>query len=382
MNRYIGSIRKPVRRLRAEQYLLMTLLSFAGSVTLTRLLLEITGYPQLGGGGLHIAHLLWGGLLLFIASLLPLIYSNRWVYNLGAVLAGIGVGLFIDEVGKFITQNNNYFYPPAAPIIYAFFLITILIYLRVRKLPTNNPRTELYLALESLEEVLDHDLDADERIEIVKRLQYVAQQEEQIDFSRLAKELLHFLTSKRIYIAPEFPSFGEKIYLKIREFEKRNINSNRARIILLCGVGTLGLISLYRLVLFVLVVILPTYRENTLSLLINRGLLANSGEFSWYLLRLAFEGLVGVLMCTAAIFLGIRKEKRGVNLSFYGLLLSISTIDLFIFYFDQFSSIIMAVIQFLVLLGLIHYRRAYLNSGNESNEPSSSETNNPGESKW
>lgn len=209
MNRYIGSIRKPVRRLRAEQYLLMTLLSFAGSVTLTRLFLEITGYPQLGGGGLHIAHLLWGGLLLFIASLLPLIYSNRWVYNLGAVLAGIGVGLFIDEVGKFITQNNNYFYPPAAPIIYAFFLITILIYLRVRKLPTNNPRTELYLALESLEEVLDHDLDADERIEIVKRLQYVAQQEEQIDFSRLAKELLHFLTSKRIYIAPEFPSFGE-----------------------------------------------------------------------------------------------------------------------------------------------------------------------------
>lgn len=142
------------------------------------------------------------------------------------------------------------------------------------------------------------------------------------------------------------------------------------------------MISLYRLVLFVLVVILPTYRENTLSLLINRGLLANSGEFSWYLLRLAFEGLVGVLMCTAAIFLGIRKEKRGVNLSFYGLLLSISTIDLFIFYFDQFSSIIMAVIQFLVLLGLIHYRRAYLNSGNESNEPSSSETNNPGEGKW
>ena len=377
MNRYIGSIRKPVKRLRAEQYLLMTLLSFAGSVSLTRLFLEITGYPQLGGGGLHIAHLLWGGLLLFIASLLPLIYANRWVYSLGAVLAGIGVGLFIDEVGKFITQNNNYFYPPAAPIIYAFFLITILIYLRVQKLPTNNPRTELYLALENFEEVLDHDLDADERTEIVKRLQYVAQQEEETDFSRLAKELLHFLTSKRIDIAPEFPSFSEKINLRIQVFEKRYINSNRARIILLCSVGALGLISLYRLLQFLLVLILPAYQVNTISLLINKGLLDNSSGLNWYLLRLVLEGLVGVLMCTAAVFLGIRKEKSGVNLSFFGLLLSISIIDLFIFYFDQFSSIIMAVIQFLVLLGLIHYRRTYLHSVNESTELSSSTTNNP-----
>lgn len=377
MNRYIGSIRKPVKRLRAEQYLLMTLLSFAGSVSLTRLFLEITGYPQLGGGGLHIAHLLWGGLLLFIASLLPLVYANRWVYSLGAVLAGIGVGLFIDEVGKFITQNNNYFYPPAAPIIYAFFLITILIYLRVRKLPTNNPRTELYLALENFEEVLDHDLDADERTEIVKRLQNIAQQEEEIDFSRLAKELLHFLTSKRIYIAPEFPSFSEKINLKIQVFEKRYINSNRARIILLCSVGALGLISLYRLIQFLLLLILPTYQVNTISLLINKGLLDNSSGFNWYLLRLILEGLVGVLMCTAAVFLGIRNEKDGVNLSFFGLLLSISIIDLFIFYFDQFSSIILAIIQFLVLLGLIHYRRTYLHSENESTELSSSTTNNP-----
>lgn len=376
MNRYIGSIRKPVRRLRAEQYLLMTLLSFAGSVSLTRLFLEITGYPQLGGGGLHIAHLLWGGLLLFISSLLPLIYSNRWVYNLGAVLAGIGVGLFIDEVGKFITQNNNYFYPPAAPIIYAFFLITIFVYLRVRKFTTNNPRTELYLALESLEEVLDHDLDADERAEIVKRLQYVAQQEEQTDFSRLAKELLHFLNRKRIYIAPEFPGFIEKIQIKIQELEKRYMNSNRARIILLCGVGALGLISLYRLVQFFLVLLLPTYQVNTLSLLLNKGLLDNSSGFSWYLIRLALEGLVGLLMCVAAIFIGIRKEKLGITLSFYGLLLSIATVDLFIFYFDQFSSIIMAIVQFLVLLGLIHYRRAYSQSGNESSESSSSATNN------
>lgn len=132
LTRIGGRVRKPVQRGGAQRYLLVTLLSFAVSVAGTRLLLELTGYPQLSRGELHIAHVLWGGLLLFASSLLMLILANRWVYLLGAVLAGLGVGLFVDEVGKFITQTNDYFYPAAAPIIYAFFLLTVLLYLQIR----------------------------------------------------------------------------------------------------------------------------------------------------------------------------------------------------------------------------------------------------------
>jgi len=74
---------------------------------------------------------LWGGLILFIAALLPLLFTNQWIYTTSAVLSGLGVGLFMDEVGKFITQTNDYFYPPAAPIIYAFFLLVVLIYVDI-----------------------------------------------------------------------------------------------------------------------------------------------------------------------------------------------------------------------------------------------------------
>ena len=99
-------VRSPVKREGAERYLLLSLVSFAASVIVTRTFLELTGYPQIGNSELHIAHVLWGGLLLFIASLLPLILSNRWAFNTSAILSGVGVGLFIDEVGKFITQSK------------------------------------------------------------------------------------------------------------------------------------------------------------------------------------------------------------------------------------------------------------------------------------
>src|SRR3990172_1247467 len=140
MNPWATRLRTPVRRHGAESYLLATLLSFAASLSLTRLFLNLSGFPQLGNQQIHIAHVLWGGLLLFIAALLPLIYANRGFYWATGVLAGVGIGLFIDEVGKFITQTNDYFYPPAAPIIYAFFLLTVLLYYQVRRKPTRAAR--------------------------------------------------------------------------------------------------------------------------------------------------------------------------------------------------------------------------------------------------
>ena len=186
-------VRTPVRRQGAERYLMLTLLAFAGSVGLTRFFLELTGYPQLGGGGLHIAHVLWGGLILFVASVLPLVWSNRWVYVAGALLAGVGVGLFIDEVGKFITQTNDYFFPAAAPIVYAFFLMTVLLYLRVRKPGRRELRAELYHVFDGLQEWLDHDLDRKEKAGLRVDLAWIAAQGHQPGWSRLGQVLLDFL---------------------------------------------------------------------------------------------------------------------------------------------------------------------------------------------
>jgi hypothetical protein len=118
------------------------------------------------------------------------------VYKAGALLAGAGVGLFIDEVGKFITQDNDYFYPAAAPIIYAFFLLTVLLYLQVRRPRSSDARAELYHAFDKLEVMLDGDLIARGCADLEARLRRVNCQATRPDIARLANTLREYLAAE------------------------------------------------------------------------------------------------------------------------------------------------------------------------------------------
>jgi hypothetical protein len=109
------------------------------TVVLVRAFLIVTGYPKVGGGGLHIAHVLWGGLLMAAAIVTALVHPGSRSKHRAAVLGGIGFGLFIDEVGKFLTKDVNYFFRPAIAIIY---LVFVALYLIVRETALRRPLTD------------------------------------------------------------------------------------------------------------------------------------------------------------------------------------------------------------------------------------------------
>jgi hypothetical protein len=359
MNPWATRLRKPVRRHGAESYVLLTLLSFAASLSLTRVFLNLTGFPQLGNQQIHIAHVLWGGLLLFVAALLPLIYANRWVYSGAAILAGVGIGLFIDEVGKFITQTNDYFYPPAAPIIYAFFLLTVLLYFQVRRRPTRDARAEMYHALDILEEVLDRDLNEDERAELVALLSSVVQRARSPELARLAEVHLQFVQTQGLHIAPDLPGFLERWMAWLTRFERRWLGRRRLKMLLMVGLATLGALAMLRLAQLLVAAFTLGGLEKMIAELLAVGRVSSAAGLAWFSARAAFEGVVGILTLAAALLLLLGREKLGVGLGILSLLLSLTAVNLLVFYFDQFSTIALAAAQLVVLLGLYHFRRRH-----------------------
>jgi len=111
----------------AGERLELFLVSGVATVLVIRAFLALTGFPQLGGDGLHIAHMLWGGLAMSLAIMLAVSAIGRRPFTLVAVVGGIGLGFFIDEIGKFVTADNNYFFRPAIALIYVAFVLLALI---------------------------------------------------------------------------------------------------------------------------------------------------------------------------------------------------------------------------------------------------------------
>ena len=369
MRPMLTRVRKPVEREGAELYLLLLLLSFAASVSLTRLFLELTGYPQLGNETLHIAHVLWGGLLLFVSALLMLIYANRWVYRLGAILAGVGVGLFMDEVGKFITQNNDYFYPPAASIIYVFFLLVVIFYMEVRRPNRRDARSELYRVLDTFEEVLDRDLDGVERAELEDRLHYIVQNAEHYEFSNLAEELLQFIQSKHIPIVQREQSWFARLLESLRSFEERWLTRGRMRVILLGGLGALGIWALRDLTLLLLETESYKYLIQVLVDQITHGRVTGTTSLAWLTAEIALKAALGLALLSGIGFFLVKREEQGIRLIFFVLLLFLTVVNLLEFYFEQFSTIVPAIVQLLLLLLLIHYRRRFTLRGTADTVP-------------
>ena len=364
----MSRFRSPVKREGAERYLLITLVGFACTVLLTRLFLQLTGFPQLGNSILHIAHVLWGGLFLFVAGLLPVIFANRWAYSLSALCSGIGVGLFIDEVGKFITQNNDYFFPFAAPVIYAFFLLTVMIYLQVRRPSKLDSRGELYHALDQIMELIENDLDAAEHADLERRLQRVIAAPEYAEHARLAEALLAVLSSDTLHIVDPPLNTWRQVIERLRAFEKRVITERRYRLLLAIGLAFAGMSSLIELVVFGSTLFAPEVLEQLVtSLLLTRESVNDPTSVSWFLILIVLSGVTGLMNVIGGALLFIGKVRLGSEISYLGLLIALTTVNLLLFYFNQFAAVSTTILEFILLVALLRYRQIYLGAGSSIN---------------
>ena len=154
----------------APELIELFLVAAVASVLAIRVFLALTGWPQIGGAGLHIAHMLWGGLFMLLAMLLLFTMLGRAAQRFAAILGGVGFGTFIDELGKFITSDNDYHYQPTIGLIYIVFIAIFLALRAVRSRADLDPDTALANSLTLLGPVSGNQLDAGTKQETLQLL--------------------------------------------------------------------------------------------------------------------------------------------------------------------------------------------------------------------
>ncbi len=330
-----------IRNFEASEYFEVFLVSAVSSILVIRLFLRLTGYPQIGNSNLHIAHMLWGGLLMLISIMVLLFFLSRRVEWWAALFGGIGFGTFIDEVGKFVTQDNDYFFQPSVAIMYVIF---ILIYVAVHTIQTHwsyTQREYLINAIEGMKEIALRDLDEGEKKRAIEYLN----RSDPVD--PLVISTKNMLSNTRAAAVPR-PGpydlsrlFLNKLYLAV--IGKRAFAGTVIAIFLLKFVVTTSAVIFY-----------VFFWGLGWERILNSSIFSNLAKRFY---NISFVGGAEILSSLASgifVFIGIyyiRKSKLMAYQMFErSILISIFLTQVFIFYQKEFAALVGLSINILLLL--------------------------------
>lgn len=109
-------------------------------------------------------------MLMSMAIVLGISFLGKKMQRIMALLGGIGFGVFIDELGKFITRDNDYFFRPTIGILYAVFVVIYLIFNFLGRRQVLTSREYQLNALVQLEEAINADMDEREKARVIDLL--------------------------------------------------------------------------------------------------------------------------------------------------------------------------------------------------------------------
>lgn len=332
-----------IRNFDADRYFEIFFVSAIFSILGIRLFLELTGYPQIGNSDLHIAHMLWGGLLMMISILILLFFLTKHAQMTASFIGGVGFGTFIDEIGKFVTQDNDYFYEPSVALMYITF---VLMFIAVNTIQTRWGKSEkeyIVNALNELKEIPSGTLDQSDKD---RAINYLYESGASGEFIDSVKKIF----SNAQVASPRKPGR----YTRIKKFLSAHYeNLTRYRFF------NLGLILFFVLEFAVTI----TYIIS-LTFLIGIGWDRLSGvemieEVNHRLMTLSFieiaeffSSLLSGLFVFAGIYL-LRKSRLRAYIMFKrSVLVSIFLTQFFLFYKEQFSAMTGLLFNILILVAL------------------------------
>ena len=344
---------------RSSQLMMIILVSSALTVALTRLFLVLTGYPQIGNSTFHLAHALWGGLALFLACTTVLALQNRGAALVGALLTGIGFGLFVDEVGKIITQRNDYFFPLAAPIIYASLLLILLLSELARRHQLRSPRAHLLAAISLSQTIADGTISPTE----IKAMENHIRQARTGSLDDASAALLDGIEASMALADrvddPFTFTFAARTTRRIRRLVDSWLPANRARRLARIAMAIFCILGLIQLGLLVGSAFTPEGLRQVLTVSVRDQPVGQFGQivllFTWVL-----NIVVAVLAGIAWWALRPRRLRRRLALrcGYAAILLMLLLGNLLSSYVDQFAVLVEATLQIITLGLLVRWDQA------------------------
>ncbi|HVD22347.1 MAG TPA: hypothetical protein VNC23_04570 [Lapillicoccus sp.] len=331
----------PIRDAEGAGHVELFLVATVVTITVTRLYLQLTGFPQIGStSGLHVAHVLFGGVFMLVAMVMFMLLlgrSSRW---LATLLAGIGFGLFIDEVGKFLTQDNNYFFKPAAAVIYLFLVLVYLVGSYLVRRRALSDRELIVNGLKMMQELAAENLDAHEASELKRMLEAAS------PIEPLRDPLLGVV--EEVTREPLAVGRINRFYVGLR---RRAVGLTRSTIMQRLGV-----------VLFQIAIVLSVFRPL-------QELVDDPSTFTWVWAVAACLVLVQGVVATVLYYRG--EHVRALQIFALALTLELLVVQFFELLDEPWLGVVRVLVNVL-LLGVCHsmlYREEHLQSGPVSPSP-------------
>jgi hypothetical protein len=338
-----------IKRSSASDYLLLFLVAAAFSVLGTRFYLYLFDYPQLffPHYSLHLAHALLGGFFLTLSNILLFTYHGRRLRQTAAIIGGIGFGQFIDELGKYMTSDNNYFFKPVPMLIYLIFILLFFVYRNLDKYTPRQPKEILYDMLEYFEAIFEDKFHAPLQKEVVVALEAVTGSNNKT-YSMLAEGMLGILQ-----VMKPHPLQKNHHLDRIRSSWKwiEEFTTERRPVFYFILILFLVYIANTALgtTLFLQAVILRQYQLIQYAV-------DTRVEFVMIFSQLASQVISSVIIFRGLWFLVRRKKIRALELFETGLAINIMVTQVFTFYFQQFSAsigLLVSIASFLIVHNML-----------------------------
>jgi hypothetical protein len=341
-----------IKRSSSSDYLLLFLIAGAAAVLGTRLYLFLLHYPQISRGDLHIAHTLFGGILLTLSNILLFSFHGKRVRQTSAVMGGFGFGLMIDEVGKFMTRDNDYFFQPVPMIIYLAFVTLFFLYRYFDQYTPHDPKELVYDLIENLEEIAENNFHKKVKKMLSSIITQVrsAPEDTYKEFIRGMENVLETLP----LISKPTPKYVNRLNSSWQWLDDFTAERKPIFYFLLCIFIVYILNTFLSTVSFLEIVIHHQYAD--LPYIID-----SRTEWVMISIQLISQVISSVLMVRGFYFLVKRRRIRALELFKNALAINILITNVFTFYFKQFSAsveLLIVIVMYVIVHNILEEERS------------------------